>query len=1447
MINVSSELKEQIQSNRALLSYINIVLKGGTELNLEDNDIWENGIQIDDSVSTFESFDIGAAITNSATITLNNIYDKFTEYDFYDAVISIEVGAKLSDESIEKIRKGIFAVDNPKYNGSIITLECLDNMRKFDRPYSESALVYPATIGNIVQDACTVCGVTFQSVNFPHDDFVVQTRPTDEAITFRDIISWCAQIAGCFCRCDVYGRLEIKWYNQMALENPEENEDDIHKIDAIYTISTSTDDVVITGVRVSEKTDDEDAEDGLVTYQEGTEGYVISIEDNDLITGGSGQTIASWLGEKLIGMRFRKATISHVGNPLIEAGDVAIVEDTNKKYNIIVSSTEFSIDGRQMTESRAETPAKNSATNYSASTKNYVEWRKAIQKEKSAREAAIEDLQNMFAGTSGAYTTVETVEGGGSIFYLHNKPELADSDMIWKMTAEAWGVSTDGGETWTAGMTVDGDTIMRILTAVGVNADWVNAGAITVKDDDGNIIFSVDMDTKSVIISGDSVRIGGKTATQAIDDTLAEAKDYSDDKLADYANTVSNDFAILQAQVDGQVEDWYYDYEPSMQNYPASEWITTEERTKHIGDRFFWKSKGYAYRFMEDNGAWGWVLLQDTDITKAMQTAVAAQDTADGKRRTFVVTPQPPYDIGDLWMTGTDVLTCTVSRTSGSVYVSSDWQKLNTYTDDTVANEALEEAKNARNLNIILDNEYQGIATDYEGNYTNFPAIQTVVQVLYGHTDVSSVCTYNTEKSTGITGSWNAETRTYTVTDLVTDTGWVDITASYLNLFTTTKRFNVAKIKGGVPGEQGTQGINLILNSNFKNKFDKWTNPGGAVLSYGTDDIYGTYLAFKCTDESNWDAHRVYQFSFDGSGNHVTGKTYTLSFYAKADIMTGIRAGNPNMLQTFTVSEEWKKYITTYTANSTGSLTFYVDTVDVVLYLTNIKLEEGAVNNPVWTPAVGDLRGADGTAGRTYFIETSVQAIKRGQDNSVTPEILTANAYYRDGTSATRTAYSGRWKVQTSVDGVTWTDIMTSTADESSKTFTVSSLSSDIVFIRFVLYAAGGTTTALDMQTLPIVVDVDALTHEQIFNLLTNNGAIKGIYQEGDQLYISFTYAKGGELALGGVDNTNGKMAIYNASGVQIGYIDNTGINFESSNDSTVVYKIIGQSALTSMSANGLGVYDINYPTSKIYTIITKDLMSMMKGDSYVTISGLGLITISDGTKNSALGGGTLSLNDGTTSNVFTPSGCSGTFLAGGDVASLRPTDANRATKGTGGIYMFKATYLMTANKPKADGHIIGIEWDNSGGYDSQIAIGNNSSSSYIGFRAMSEGVWGAWQYLQRELYGSNSQNYGYIRIPGLGVQIAWKRWSFTTAISTAWGSLYESSSATTGGNWSAAFSATPATAVSVNETNTSNTDMWINTYSSATATSTGSYYLERATSLTSRTYTISIIAIGPY
>lgn len=890
-------------------------------------------------------------------------------------------------------------------------------------------------------------------------------------------------------------------------------------------------DTTITGFKavIQGETSDDDTE-----ILVGDDTYVITVE-NPLITGQE-ETVLSWLYETIANVPFRPFSGDAISNPLIEFMDLAKVEDARgNQHNTFVADINFAMPGFTTLSNSTPSMARSELGYSSAAAKVEQKTRQLIEREKTDREMAFEELLERLEHTDGVYTTMETTQSGGKIYYLHNKPTLAESDMVWKMTAEAWGVSTDGGKTWNAGMTVDGDTIVRILNAVGVNADWINTGAITVKDAGGNIIFSVDMDTKQIIISGDSVRIGAKSATQAISDTLTEAKNYSDGKLSDYANAVTKDIENLQAQVDGQIETFYYDYAPTLSNVPASAWTTEDERAKHEGDLFYDKSTGYAYRFFKDGSTWKWQMIQDTDITKALQTAENAQDTADNKRRVFVSTPKPPYDEGDLWTNGTDILTCTVARATGAAYVSTDWKKLNTYTDDTVANEALAEAQKARNLTIILDNEYEGIPTDYEGNYGGTLSVQTKVQTFYGQTDISSSCTYATAKSSGITGSWNNSTRTYTVTALTTDTGWVDITATYATLFTVTKRFNVAKVKGGVPGEQGANYSNNILRkTNVEAPLSAtglWSDGEWASRSGGN----GKLSSITVTDCPNADIKVGWQITDNTSGNIfitqydtplIKGNIYTISCYARVQSGSAVfcaRLGNETTGDvvitpiTKTIqNEEWARYSATFvwSVQYNSRVQFGIIGAGDTLEICGMKLELGEAKETVWTPAIEDLQGEDGEPGRTYSIELSANALKRGQNNAVTPATLTASAYYRDGSSATRTAYAGRWIVATSTDGVNFTNVSTSTANEATKSYSVGSLATNIVAVRFTLYAAGGTTTALDMQTVPVLVDIAALSHEQVFNLLTNNGAMKGIYQEGNEIYVNLTYVKTGALVV---------------------------------------------------------------------------------------------------------------------------------------------------------------------------------------------------------------------------------------------------------------------------------------------------------------------------------------------
>lgn len=706
MRNLSTEFKEQQNSgNRNYLKYADFTFTDGSALSITDKDLWSNGFKFEDAVSQSGSFDIGAAIVNKLTLQINNFSGKYTDYIWDGARVVCHIGLELST-GIEKIRICTMTVtDAPYQNTAIISLTCEDSMRLFDRDYSDSKLTYPATRLQIIQDACEVCGVTLQSTRFDNDDLIIQNRPDDSSITFRQVIAWVAQMGCQWAKCDEYGRLCFGWYEREVPDNfydlVETPWKDVEGNDILDTtgeqiitimqtgitaIQTNgftpwLYDVEITGVKVTEYVENS-SQNEAKTYQSGKSGYVIEISDNKLIQEGTGEAICKIISDRCVGLKFRPFTTGALTNIAWEAGDTIAISDRNgKQYKSFLTSVTLNPGAFEQLECSAKSVSRNKQKQYTLSQQVQAENKKNLKDERTAREKALEELSKRLEKSSGTYTTVETQPDGSKIYYLHNKPQLSDSDIIWKMTAEAWAVSTDGGQHWNGGMTVDGDVIARILTATGINADWINTGTIKAIDKDGNTTFLVDVTTGRVIINADSIQIKGK-------DVNAIAKEKAETEVNNFiSNTYTTDINNLQSQIDGQIETFFYDYEPTLQNIPASGWTTNEERKKHEGDLFYWKSKGYAYRFMQDGATWKWQLVQDTDITLALAAAEKAQDTADHKRRVFVVQPEPPYDIGDLWTQGEtgDLMRCRVARASGS-YDSSDWEKASKYTDDSSLN-----------------------------------------------------------------------------------------------------------------------------------------------------------------------------------------------------------------------------------------------------------------------------------------------------------------------------------------------------------------------------------------------------------------------------------------------------------------------------------------------------------------------------------------------------------------------------------------------------------------------------------------------------------------------------------------------------------------------------------------------------------------------------------------
>lgn len=579
MRNVSKNFKNELKlDNRNYLLYADVTLSSGETLKLTQEEIWENGFVIDDATSGTSSFDLGSVIINKFTLTINNIYDDFSKYDFTDAAVVAYIGLGLPDGTVEKIRMGTFTVDEPTYNGSTITLECLDNIRLLDEPYSKSTLQYPATLLQIARDACECCGLSLNTKNFDHSNYTVESRPDDEATTFREVMSWVAQIACKFVRCDAYGRIFLGWYDEsdsveeFVLTDERENKihaddsDEIiifaepskaktsvdggrfdkdtpyssgdsldgglfnpwdddggasydagtfdsmktyHHIWLLNSLTVGTDDITITGVSVT--LENESGEGN--TYLYGDTGYILSIEKNDLIqTEDQAKSVAVMVGEKLVGMTFRTFYAGHLSDPTIEAGDTVYVTDRKQNsYKSYITNTVFTAGGTQKSSCGAETPARKSGTRFTEATKALVAAKKNTEQQIATYDKSVQALTNLITQSFGVYKTEEKLDDGSTIFYMHNKPSLQESDTVWKMTADAFAVSTDGGRTWNAGMDSQGNAVVNVLSAIGIRFDWAKGGTLTLGgednvngilqllDADGNVTTSFDVDGADII------------------------------------------------------------------------------------------------------------------------------------------------------------------------------------------------------------------------------------------------------------------------------------------------------------------------------------------------------------------------------------------------------------------------------------------------------------------------------------------------------------------------------------------------------------------------------------------------------------------------------------------------------------------------------------------------------------------------------------------------------------------------------------------------------------------------------------------------------------------------------------------------------------------------------------------------------------------------------------
>ena len=271
MLNVSDDYKSLIKSDAGRCKWYakaDLTLSDGTVLTLQNNDFWDSVFSFSDAVTKSGEYAPGAAITGTLSATLNNQQGKYDNMKFQGAkmvpYVGLLVKADWRGDTVEWLKRGVYNVTEYKLSDdhTQITITASDNLSKADKQYS-SDLTYPATLLQVLQDACDHCGITLSTTDFPNSDYKIFRAMDASSTTYHDVIAYVAGMAGCYARCNADGALKLKWFDYKA--EPIETHN-------ISKYAPDTDAITVTGVKIDSKN---------VDAKSGTDGYVITLKDSD--------------------------------------------------------------------------------------------------------------------------------------------------------------------------------------------------------------------------------------------------------------------------------------------------------------------------------------------------------------------------------------------------------------------------------------------------------------------------------------------------------------------------------------------------------------------------------------------------------------------------------------------------------------------------------------------------------------------------------------------------------------------------------------------------------------------------------------------------------------------------------------------------------------------------------------------------------------------------------------------------------------------------------------------------------------------------------------------------------------------------------------------------------------------------------------------------------------
>ena len=999
-------------------------------------------------------------ITNpNNEITIGNTCASSVTFSIYMPTISLEnkeitifEGVKVGTE-INYIKLGIFTVTKQTSDREYTSYEAYDKMYKADMPYF-SDMAFPSTDKAILNEICGKLGISLAtSITNTH---TITDKP--QGYTYREIIGYMAMLQGCNAVINADGNLELRWYKDSGYVL------DGHKYYQQGVTFTTSKDFIIQKLTCN-NTKSNSTEQSEITSGDGATGLSFA---NPFMT----QAILDEVYKKIGGFTFRPLTVKFVGDYRLEVGDIITVNKGGVDYKVPVMQIKHECDGGLMDTitSIGQSDTENTSVASGPITKQMERYyadlilvNKALINKLSVDEADIR------------YASIETLKAvNANIDNLKtNKLDATYADIINANVESLKAANAEITQLKANSLTADiADLKYAQIDFANVKGQVVTTslikdGAVTnekVGNLSANKITSGEIDASKIKVynlNADYLTVGYINGKRIRSGSIELDKLAEEVPTKEYLDKVQEE---LQGQIDGNIETFTKTEIPTLSNEPAVNWTDNATRKKHIGDICYVvnpasSADGYSYRFAntgtEQAPVYEWVLIKDSDVTKALQDIININGEITGIKK---------FDVEiSSWKTDTDSELSSLKTRTTSLETDMG-NKVDTTTFNEVKQTVDENSSTITKMSETLSKKADSGTVTTLSNTVN-----SIKQTTDSNTSSISSLTTTVTK---VENTANSASKTATAANNTANTAksTADSVLSKVNTLTTTvtnQGSSITQLQTSINNKVWKQdittavndirigGTNLIRNSNFFQKDAYWAYDTGTGTIISDNSVIGNVLVFKPTGG--------YLRVFANTWNvWVANEIYTVSFYAKASVANTTITPSRSMADSasaVTLTTTWKRYTGTIRSTATsdsGTLSFKVNNINATYYIAAVKLEKGNKATD-WSPAPEDVDSSISavdnkvtTVSNQYTtlnqtvnsisgtVNSHTEQIKQKADNSTVTTINNKVTSLTTDLSGFKTTVSNTYATKNSLSNYATTAAMNSAISQSANSITQS-------------------------------------------------------------------------------------------------------------------------------------------------------------------------------------------------------------------------------------------------------------------------------------------------------------------------------------------------------------------------------------------------------------------------